>query len=145
MSGFPENNPLKVELSPGLIYECLPGAIHKFIINDISRQTVDAFCDKAHTIDVETHAVNGHARFLYLVNIAGPSPYFIRKAVQLAQSTPEGLLESQAIVGNSFALTVARNVIFRKTPSTTAQAAAFFETEADALVWLKQRHEKLDR
>lgn len=140
---MPENSPSASQLTPGLIYELLPKLIHKFTFNDASRQTVDVFCEKAHSIDLEAHESSSHACFLYIVNLAGPSPYLIRKVVQLAYSTPEGLTESQAIVGNSFILTVARNVIFRQTPMKTAQAAAFFNTEEEALAWLLRRRKEL--
>lgn len=143
MPNLSENHQQTIQLTSGLTYEQLPNGIHKFVVNDVTQETIDCFYEKSHAIDLAEYEAGSHARYLYVGNVFGLSPYFILKLIQLAQDTPDNMVESMAIVSNSFIAKIARNAIFRKTPLRTLQATAFFLTEEEAIEWLEHRHQEL--
>lgn len=133
----------EISLTPGLTYQQSEAHWHRFVLRDMSRETVGAAVNKTYETDAAAHAVGRHVRYLYIIHGPAFTTYLLRRAIQLANDTPGDLRESIAVVGDHVVLTLIRNLVFRRTPSRSRQAVGFFIQEAEATCWLRERTELL--
>ncbi|NWF70219.1 MAG: hypothetical protein HXY40_14125 [Chloroflexi bacterium] len=139
---MPENQTFIIEpkaLTPGLTFYRRADGIFVFVFRDMTPKTVTAWAVQSSQNDRAAYQARQHIRTLY--DMRGHwilSPYMIAKAVQVAEETPNNLVESIAVLGDKLTITVLGGVIRRLTPKVR-QSIMVFTREDDALLWFAER------
>ena len=127
------------KLTAGLTYQILEPHIHSFHITGMNRETVDAVVSHAMALDKACDAAKQHACFLYVLDGVPFTPYLLHRVIHAVQSTPASLVESTAVVGDNFTLSLFRSLIMTRVADKARQSTQFFNDEAAAHSWLLQR------
>jgi hypothetical protein len=112
---------------------------------DVHRETVDTWFEVTTKHDQEAFAANEHLRrIFYFHGTLMPTPYAFSLAHKAADLTPDGLVESVAIVVENLLVFQLIATFVNRLPIRQARSVTRIFRDVDsALEWLKQRGQAL--
>ncbi len=131
------------QLANGLRYQLVDGLLHRFYVTNTERQTVDALVEQAMAIDAAYAAAHQHACYLFILANAPFRFYILQKIAESMKFTPPTLIESAAIVGDSFTIRIFSSLLVNRLSNKARHSTQFFSDEAAARTWLLQRIEDM--
>lgn len=128
----------------GFTYEIRDDGIVVYHLTDLRRDSVDQFIEVSHNFDVQAFEEGRHSRcMLDISKLKFPTPYAAKRIQQNSEATPDGLLESYAVVTPTSAIYTFARTILNHLPNAQAQSIRLFHDEASAIEWLQARLEQL--
>lgn len=124
-------------LSDGVTYRIFEGDIHYFYLTNLTRETVDVTIDKSSMLDQTCFEMGKKRKAIFVFQHIYFTPYMLKKLVEIANNTPDGLEEYNAIVGNSLLIRMFETTVLKKLTKQADQSTRLFSHEQDALEWLQ--------